>query len=85
MNSRLLMILEVAVAPPEKVGATPLGARAIVPITGGHFDGPRLRGRVLEAQFETAAPKYAFLNKLLAVGSGELEDGKSTYTFEEIL
>ncbi|XXF80201.1 DUF3237 domain-containing protein [Myxococcaceae bacterium GXIMD 01537] len=37
------------------------------------------------AQFETAAPRHAFLNTLLAVGNGELRDGKPTHTFEEIL
>src|SRR5262245_42649901 len=52
MNSRLLMILEVAVAPPEKVGVTPHGTRTIVPVTRGHFDGPQLRGRVLEGSVD---------------------------------
>ena len=41
------MKLEVAVAPPEKLGAVPHGTRAIAPITGGHFEGPKLRGKVL--------------------------------------
>ena len=35
MDSRLLMTLEVAVAPPQKIGAAPHGARAIASITGG--------------------------------------------------
>jgi hypothetical protein len=47
MNSRLLMKLEVAVSPPEKLGAVPHGTRTIAPITGGHFEGPKLRGKVL--------------------------------------
>ena len=47
MNSRFLMTLEVQLANPEKVGAVPLGTRVIVPIASGHFEGPRLRGKVL--------------------------------------
>src|SRR5215471_12674009 len=47
MNSRPLMTLQVALAAPEKVGAVPLGTRVIVPIASGHFEGPKLRGKVL--------------------------------------
>src|SRR5881409_436164 len=47
MNSRLLMTLQVVVEHPQKIGAVPLGTRATVPIAGGRFEGPRLRGRVL--------------------------------------
>ena len=47
MNARFLMTLQVVVPPPQKVGAVPHGTRVIAPITGGTFDGPRLRGRVL--------------------------------------
>jgi hypothetical protein len=47
MNSRLLMTLQVAVGGFEKIGAVPLGTRAIATIAGGHFEGPRLRGTVL--------------------------------------
>jgi hypothetical protein len=41
------MSLEIAVGSPQKVGATPHGTRASVPITSGTFEGPRLRGKVL--------------------------------------
>ncbi len=37
------------------------------------------------ARFETGAPQYAYLNKLLAVGTGALEKGQPTHTFEEVL
>src|SRR5258705_4738937 len=47
MNTRVLMTLRVTVAMPQKVGAVPHGTRRIVPITGGDFEGPRLRGTVL--------------------------------------
>jgi hypothetical protein len=47
MDARLLMMLQVVVTGPQKVGAGPHGTRITVPITEGHFEGPRLRGRVL--------------------------------------
>jgi len=36
-------------------------------------------------RFETAAPKYAFLNRLLAVGIGELHAEGPVHAIEEIL
>src|SRR5260221_10863172 len=47
MTSRRLMTLQVVVPPPQRLGAVPHGTRVIAPITGGTFEGPRLRGRVL--------------------------------------
>jgi hypothetical protein len=47
MTSRLLMTLQVAVSPPQKLGAVPHGTRTIAPIARGTFEGPRLRGKVL--------------------------------------
>jgi Protein of unknown function (DUF3237) len=149
MNSSLLMTLEVALAPPQKIGAVPHGTRATAPITSGHFEGPRLRGRVLPGggdwtvlrsdgvleldlrvtletddgalihmtsfglrhgppevlaalargesvdasryyfrttpRFETGHAKYAFLNRLLAVASGDRKAAGPIYTIDEIL
>jgi len=31
----------------QKFGAVPYGVRSFVPVTGGDFEGPRLRGKVL--------------------------------------
>ena len=36
-------------------------------------------------RFETAAPKYTFLNRLLAVSSGDRRPGGPIYTIDEIL
>jgi hypothetical protein len=149
MDARLLMILEVVVAAPQKIGAGPHGTRTTAPITDGHFEGPRLRGRVLPGggdwtilradgvleldlrvtletddgalihmtsrglrhgpadviaalargetvdpsayyfrtvpRFETGHPKYAFLNRLLAVASGDRRPEGPIYTVDEIL
>jgi lysophospholipase L1-like esterase len=37
----------VTLAPGVKVGTTPFGERNIVPITGGTFSGPRIKGKIL--------------------------------------
>ncbi len=136
MRSRPLMTLRLEVAPTQELGKGPHGTRVTFPITGGSFEGERLRGRVLPGgddwtvkradgvieldlrvtlqtdddalihmtfdgirddsaegapyfrtlpRFETAAPKYAFLNKLLAVGRGELHDDGPLHVIEEIV
>jgi len=36
-------------------------------------------------RFETAAPKYAFLNRLLAVGIGEIRSDGPVHVIEEVL
>ncbi len=47
MTSRALMTVRIEAAPPQKLGTVPHGIRSIVPVTGGDFEGPRLRGKVL--------------------------------------
>jgi hypothetical protein len=143
------MTLQVAVAPLQKLGAVPHGARTTAPIASGQFEGSRLRGRVLPGggdwtllradgvleldlrltlktddgalihmtsfglrhgppevlaalargeavdpsayyfrttpRFETGHPKYAFLNRLLAVSSGDRRPEGPIYTIDEIL
>jgi len=39
--------LDGVLAAPLSVGATPQGTRRVVPITGGRFEGPRLRGEIV--------------------------------------
>jgi hypothetical protein len=149
MNSRLLMTLEVVVAPAQRIGAVPHGSRVTAPISSGQFEGPRLRGKVLPgggdwtllradgvleldlrltletddgalihmtsfglrhgppeviaalgrgeavdparyyfrtaARFETAAAKYAFLNRLVAISRGDRRAAGPIYTIDEIL
>ena len=47
MNSRPLMTVRIAAGPAQKLGSVPHGIRSFVPVTGGDFQGPRLRGKVL--------------------------------------
>jgi len=134
MRSRPLMTLRLNTAPTQNVGAGPHGTRVTFPITGGSFEGDRLRGKVLPAdwtvkrsdgvveldlritmetddgalihmtfegirddgapgapyfrtvpRFETAEPKYSFLNRLLAVGTGEIRADGPVHVIEELL
>jgi hypothetical protein len=150
MNTRLLMVLTVKVAPAQNIGAVPLGTRRTAPLSGGTFEGPRLRGRVLPAgsadwlllradgvleldlratlrtddgalismrsfglrhgppeviaalgrgetvdpaiyyfrttpRFETAHPAYAFLNRIVAIASGDRRADGPIYTIHEVL
>ena len=133
MNARPLMRLRLTTAATQAIGPTPHGTLSIFPITGGSFEGERLRGTVLDGggdwvtaaadgtfeldlrvtletddgavihmtftgvrddashyirtlpRFETGAPKYAFLNRLLAVGIGEGHRDGPVHTIEEIL
>jgi hypothetical protein len=47
VQSRPLMTLRLNTAPIQDVGPGPRGARITCPITGGSFEGERLRGNVL--------------------------------------
>jgi uncharacterized protein DUF3237 len=150
MNTRLLMMLQVNVTTPQNVGAVPHGTRRIASISGGVFEGPRLRGTVLPGgsadwlllraddvlemdlritlvtddgalismrsfglrhgppdviaaigrgepvdpatyyfrttpRFQTAHPSYAFLNRLVAVASGDRRAEGPIYTIHELL
>jgi hypothetical protein len=136
MRSRPLMTLRLNTAPTQNIGAGPHGTRLTFPITGGSFDGDRLRGKVLPGgddwvvkradgvleldlritleaddgalihmtfegirddgaagapyfrtlpRFETADAKYSFLNRLLALGAGEISPDGPVHVIEEIL
>jgi hypothetical protein len=150
MQSRLLMTLQVNVAATQDIGAVPHGTRRTVPLRGGTFEGPRLRGTVrpggsadwlllradgvleldlrvtLETddgalismrsfglrhgppdviaaigrgepvdptkyyfrttpRFQTAAPAYLFLNRIVAVAIGDRRADGPIYTIHEVL
>ena len=136
MQSRELMTLRFITAPTQDVGAVPHGTRVTFPITGGTFEGERLRGTVLPvgddwtlrradgvmeldlrvtletddgalvyvtlegirddaapngtyfrtvSRFETADARYAFLNRMLAVGTGAIRDGQPVHVIEELV
>jgi hypothetical protein len=47
LNTQLLFTLTGTVGAPSEIGVLPQGRRRIIPIEGGEFEGPRIRGRVL--------------------------------------
>lgn len=132
MTSRPLLLLRLETSATEEIGPTPNGRLLVFPVTGGSFEGERLRGKVLSGgdwvtahadgafeldarvtletddgalihmtftgvrhdashyfrtlpRFETASPKYAFLNRLLAIGIGEIRPDGPVHVIEEIL
>ena len=68
------MMLQVFVAPPQKLGAVPHGTRIIAPITSGTFEGPRLRGKVLGGGDWTISRSDAVLELDLRI-TLETDDG----------
>jgi len=47
LNTELLFTLTGTVGAPSEIGVLPQGRRRIIPIEGGEFEGPRIRGQVL--------------------------------------
>ena len=47
LKSEWIMDVMADVAPPIEIPETPLGPRRIIPILGGSFEGPLLKGRVV--------------------------------------
>ena len=47
MNTRLLMRMHVKVGTLLNIGAVPHGTRRTAPLSGGTFEGPRLRGTIV--------------------------------------
>src|SRR5580765_2755190 len=150
MNTRLLMVMRVKVGTPLNIGAVPCGSRRTAPLSGGTFEGPRLRGTILPGsstdwqllrsdgvlemdlrftlrtddgalismssfglrhgppeviaaiargetvdpasyyfrttpRFETAHPTYAFLNRIIAVATGDRRADGPIYAIHEVL
>jgi hypothetical protein len=47
IETRELLVLYAELAAPQLMEQTPYGVRKIVPVSGGYFEGERLRGRIL--------------------------------------
>lgn len=45
--TEFLVRLDIRGGPPNELGQTPYGRRRIVPVAGGTFSGPRLKGEIL--------------------------------------
>jgi Protein of unknown function (DUF3237) len=65
----------VDIAPREDLGASALGERFIVPILGGRFEGPRLRGRVLPGGADRQWLRPDGIKELDALYEMQTDDG----------
>jgi hypothetical protein len=65
----------VAIDAPVDVGATPLGRRRYIPITGGTFQGPRLRGVVLPGGADWQTDRSDGVTEADALYSIRTDDG----------
>src|SRR6185436_6041108 len=85
MRSRPLMTLRLNTAAIQNVGATPHGTRVTFPITGGFFDGDRLRGKVLPGGDDWTLKRPDGVIELDLRITLETDDGALIYmTFEGI-
>jgi hypothetical protein len=74
-----LLRAEIMLAPPQELGAAPLGRRRIVPITGGRFRGERLSGRVLPGGADWQIVSGDGVSQLEARYTLETDDGALVY------
>ena len=85
MRSRPLMTLRLNTAPTQNIGAGPHGTRVTFPITGGSFEGDRLRGKVLPGGDDWTVKRADGVIELDLRITLETDDGALIYmTFEGI-
>ncbi len=75
MRTRPLMTLRLATAPTQELGAGPHGTRITFPITGGTFEGERLRGKVLAGGDDWAIKRADGVIELDMRATLETDDG----------
>ncbi len=65
----------VDIAPTIEIGEAPLGRRAMVPITGGQFAGPNIRGKVLAGGADRQLLRHDGVKLLDALYELQTDDG----------
>lgn len=65
----------VDIAPTLSLGDSPLGERRMVPITGGSFQGPRIRGKILPGGADRQLVRKDGVRQLDALYEMQAEDG----------
>jgi hypothetical protein len=71
--------VDVAVGPPQLVGAGPTGERRVIPITGGIVSGPRLSGVILPGGADFQLIRGDGVAEIEARYTLSLEDGALVY------
>ena len=85
MRSRPLITLRLNTAPTQNIGAGPHGTRVTFPITGGSFEGDRLRGKVLPGGDDWTIKRSDGVVELDLRITLETDDGALIYmTFEGV-
>jgi hypothetical protein len=79
LKLRNLFRAEIALGPAQELGASPLGRRRIIPITGGRFAGERMSGRVLPGGADWQVLRADGVADLDARYTLETEDGALIY------
>lgn len=80
MKLEPLMTYKAELGPPHEVGTGPGGTRRIVPVTGGRFEGPKLKGRILpEAGADWLMIGADGVGRLDVRGTFETDDGAFLY------
>jgi hypothetical protein len=80
MKLDFLMSVEAELRSPQVVGRGPYGTRQIFDVTGGSFEGPRLRGRVLPSGGDWLLIGDDGVGRLDVRATLETDDGALIYT-----
>jgi hypothetical protein len=75
-----LYTLVAELAPPIPIGDIPHGQRLVIPVTGGTFEGPRLRGKVLPGGGDWLLIRADGVAELDVRGTLATDDGAFIYT-----
>jgi hypothetical protein len=79
MKLEPLMTYRAQLRPPVEVGAGPLGTRTIFDVTGGSFEGSRLRGRILPSGGDWLLVGPDGVGRLDVRAAFETDDGALIY------
>jgi hypothetical protein len=71
MKLEPLMTVHADLKPPVDLGAGPYGTRLVFDVTGGHFEGARLRGTLLPRRLSTKQSVW-FVSPSLPYGSSQV-------------
>jgi hypothetical protein len=71
--------LKVKIAPALTVGKTPHGTRRIIPITGGSFSGPNLKGTIINGGADWQVVREDGTTELNAIYTLQTDDGTLIY------
>ena len=77
-QTEFVMQLKVKLGAPYSVGETPKGRRTVIPITGGTFEGPQLKGTILEGGADWQLAK-GNRTEIEAIYSIKTDDGVYIY------